>query len=237
MDYQLPRAILFDLDDTILSFGLASDQCWRDAVRRFAPQIDGYSAEELLAAINEYRAWFWSDPVRHRRGRLELDGATREIVGAVFGRLGIDMPSLVNDIADSCRAARERWVKPFPGAIETLGRIREMGTRLALITNGASGMQRKKIDAHGLEPFFDCIVIEGEFGAGKPDESVYIHALQQLDAQPADAWMVGDNLEWEVAAPQRLGILSIWVDHASKGLPEHAGVRPDRIIGAISELL
>jgi putative hydrolase of the HAD superfamily len=49
--------------------------------------------------------------------------------------------------------------------------------------------------------------------------------------------MVGDQLEWEVAAPQRLGIKGIWVDVLGDGLPEASPVRPDRIIRRLSELL
>jgi putative hydrolase of the HAD superfamily len=48
--------------------------------------------------------------------------------------------------------------------------------------------------------------------------------------------MVGDNLEWEVAAPQRQGMVGIWVDAAGNGLPEDSTVTPDRIIRSITEL-
>ena len=40
---------------------------------------------------------------------------------------------------------------------------------------------------------------------GKPDESVYRPVRDALKARPSEAWLVGDNLEWDVAAPQRLG--------------------------------
>ena len=49
--------------------------------------------------------------------------------------------------------------------------------------------------------------------------------------------MVGDNLEWDVAAPQRLGIVGIWLDVLGTGLPEASAVTPDRIIRSLSELL
>jgi putative hydrolase of the HAD superfamily len=48
-----------------------------------------------------------------------------------------------------------------------------------------------------LARFFDCIIVESEFGAGKPDERVYRHALAQLQAPAAGTWIVGDNLEWD----------------------------------------
>jgi putative hydrolase of the HAD superfamily len=49
--------------------------------------------------------------------------------------------------------------------------------------------------------------------------------------------MIGDNLEWEVEAPQRLGIYAIWLDAHGQGLPSEATVKPDRIIRSLTELL
>ena len=49
--------------------------------------------------------------------------------------------------------------------------------------------------------------------------------------------MVGDNLEWEVVSPQRLGIHAIWHDGYGVGLPADSPIRPDRIIRRLSELL
>jgi putative hydrolase of the HAD superfamily len=49
--------------------------------------------------------------------------------------------------------------------------------------------------------------------------------------------MVGDNLEWDVAAPQRLGLRAAWVDGPGRGLPEGSPVRPDRILRAFPEFL
>jgi putative hydrolase of the HAD superfamily len=49
--------------------------------------------------------------------------------------------------------------------------------------------------------------------------------------------MIGDNLEWEVEVPQRLGIYAIWMDALGEGLPAHSTVTPDRIIRSLTELL
>jgi putative hydrolase of the HAD superfamily len=90
---------------------------------------------------------------------------------------------------------------------------------------------------HRLEPFFDYVLIEEEFGAGKPDPRVYLQALDQLHVAPGEAWMVGDHLEWDVAAPQQLGIFGIWHDFAGTGLPSPCTITPDRIIQTLIELL
>ena len=123
--------------------------------------------------------------------------------------MGIYAPRLANAISEGYIEEHERRVHLFPGALETLQELNDRGVPLALLTNGNKASQRGKINRFNLEPYFDCILVEEEFGMGKPDERVYLHALDQLGAQPSEAWIVGDNLEWEVAAPQRLGIMSI----------------------------
>ena len=231
-----PRAILFDLDDTILEYDGNADQVWHSVVAEHAGSLAGLDVERFIAALNEYREWYWGDPERHRRGRLDLPLARREVVRGAFDVLGLTTPAVADEIAHAYSVQRELEVSPFPGAIETLNYIRAQGIRMALVTNGTSAMQRGKIERFGLESCFDYILIEEEFGVGKPDERVYLHAIAQLEASPAESWMVGDNLEWEVATPQRLGIFSIWVDSTGAGLPETANVAPDRIIHTLSSL-
>jgi putative hydrolase of the HAD superfamily len=113
-----------------------------------------------------------------------------------------------------------------------------MGIKLALVTNGAAAPQRAKIARFELEPLFDAIVVEGEFGRGKPEPAVYAHALSSLGVAAADAWMVGDNLEWDVATPRRLGMRGILIAPiAPNGLDASAAdaILPD--LSALAELL
>jgi putative hydrolase of the HAD superfamily len=61
--------------------------------------------------------------------------------------------------------------------------------------------------------------------------------MRALGVTAADTWMVGDNLEWEVEVPQRLGIYAIWIDAHGDGLPPDSSIKPDRIIRSLAELL
>ncbi len=83
---QLPRAILFDLDDTILAYEAVSVECWQQVCLSFAPFLGGLEADTLVASIEEVRAWYWGDLERDRRGRLDLPTARQEIVAAAFER-------------------------------------------------------------------------------------------------------------------------------------------------------
>jgi len=234
---KLPQAILFDLDDTIVALTSSGARCWQDLCHRYAARIDGVEPERLQSAIQAVAHWFWSDAERHRRGRLDLFGARREIVGRAFRDLGIANTDMADELADAFTVEREAAIELFPGALTVLRALRDRVSRLALVTNGDATFQRAKVARFQLESLFDHIQIEGEFGVGKPDDRVYHHVLGRLAVEPCDAWMVGDNLEWDVAAPQRIGIRGIWIDADGTGLPPDATVRPDLIIRTLAELL
>ena len=63
------------------------------------------------------------------------------------------------------------------------------------------------------------------------------HALRALNSQPETTWMIGDNLESDIAPALALGMHSVWVDAEGQGLAADAAIRPDRVVQAISELV
>jgi putative hydrolase of the HAD superfamily len=206
------------------------------ACTSFRSELGEVDPESLYRAIEKTREWFWTDAERHRRGRLDLDAAATEVVALSLAELGSDDRSLAARIAAKYRRDRQEGLRPLPGAIETLHWLREHGCRLALLTNGSATEQRWKIARFQLADVFDATLIEGELGFGKPDPRIYTRALEGLAVSASDAWMVGDNLEWDVEQPQRMGMSGIWIDIQGAGLPEGCTVRPTRIVKALREL-
>lgn len=232
----LPKAVLLDLDDTILDDTGGVITCWRDACVTHCTNMDGLEPETVFEAIDAIREWYWSDPERHRVGRLELAWARAEVVRLALENIGVDNQDLARRIGDTYHALRDQHIKPFDDAVTTVQWLRERGCRLALLTNGGRAGQRHKIDRFSLAPLFDVILVEGEVGFGKPDPRIYKHALSALDVAADQSWMVGDNLEWDVLGPQREGIAGIWIDARGQGLPEGHDVRPHRIISRLADL-
>ena len=231
-----PKAIIFDLDDTILDSTLSADRLWLSAAEHFAGHI-GVNALVFDAQMKSSRDRFWSDPEKNKAGRLDLDRARIACVEDALQILNASNHALATGIADWFTRRRITAMRPFDGAIEAIKTLKQVGVRLALISNGKGETQREKVVRFELEPLFDCIILEGEFGAGKPDRRVFDHALKELGAEPGETWMVGDNLHWEVAAPQALGMKGIWLDWRGAGLPDGTEIVPDRIIRSISELI
>lgn len=228
-----PDAIFFDMDGTILDWQTGMEESWLAACEAHG---DGsFAPTRMHEAIRARRTWFWDDAERSRTGRLDLDAASREIVRHAFADLGLAAADVADRLADDYRARRTELIAPYPGAIEALEALRARGLRMALLTNGGATSQRQSIERFGLERYFDCIVIEGEFGAGKPDERVFRHALAATGCEPARAWMVGDNLEADIAPAVQLGLHAVWV--TNDGSAPTDGVRPHRVVRSIAELV
>jgi putative hydrolase of the HAD superfamily len=236
MDVPTPNAIFFDMDGTILDWQSAMDASWRRACAEGCYGHASLTGDALVEAVYVSRDTFWADDALSKLGRMDLLAATTHIVTDALASLGHDDPALAARIALDYRTEREANIAPYPGAIETLIALRGRKIPLALITNGGAEGQRKSIDKWDLAQFFDCIVVEGEFGCGKPDVRVFEHALAQTACDPGNAWMVGDNLHADIAPAIALGLHTVWVDAEGAGIPAAVDVRPHRIVRSIAEL-
>lgn len=230
------KVVLFDLDDTLLDYSGRVEESWAHAVQTCC--TDGrVEPEALVAALARARQWFWEDPGRQRRERTNMVRAWQLVVRHALDSLQAPHHDLAGDIAGAFASHRRQVMQLFPEARATLDRLRAQGIPLGLVTNGDASQQRYKIERHGLASYFEVMVIEGEFGAGKPDAAVYETALAALGvAAGADVWMVGDHLEFDVAGPQRLGLRAAWLDRPGVGVPAGAGIRPDRIVRGLDEM-
>src|SRR5260221_11546933 len=237
---KLPRAMLIDMDDTILSAYGRPEIAWNTIAREFAGEFAPLPPEQVAAAVLTYARNFWANA--EPAWRLKLAEARHLTVKGGFAALAAAGHAPLTDdlairIAERFTAFRDEEMFVFPGAHEAIDRFKTLGVRLALVCNGAADTQRAKVERFELAHRFDHIQIEGEHGFGKPEERAYLHAMQTLGVTAQDTWMIGDNLEWEVEAPQRLGIYAIWIDVHGDGLPAGSPIKPDRIIRSLTELL
>ena len=94
----------------------------------------------------------------------------------------------------------------YPGVLDALVAIRQMGARIYIVTDGLTCMQEKKFSALGLEQYVDGIVYCHETGYPKPDP----RALSGLVANgQADAVLIGDRPDRDLALAANLGIDAI----------------------------
>lgn len=168
---ELTKAVLWDVDGTLVDSAEFHWLTWRDALAR---------------------------------ERFDL---TRELFASSFGQrndavlrgfLGNDLPDAeVSRIAEAKeeayrRLVRERGLRPLPGVLEWLRRLRDSGWRQAV----ASSAPRMNLDvllpAAGVAEFFDAVVSAEEIQHGKPHPEIFLRAAQALDADPARCVVVED---------------------------------------------
>jgi HAD superfamily hydrolase (TIGR01509 family) len=230
----LPPVLLLDLDDTILRFTAGQPNFWQLALEQHLPERVDHV--RLFARIEEVSREFWGLAERAFWGRQHMQEARRRITLAALASEGVSL-ALCQSIADDMTEWKESGVRPFDGALETLQLLRERGHRLALLTNGSGAFQRRKLERYALEPLFELVLIEGELGYGKPDARVFRAALTHFAVGPEQAWMVGDNLDADIAGAREVGIAGVWHDAYGTGLPALSPIVPQRVIQNLSELL
>ncbi|MFE8701373.1 HAD family hydrolase [Cytobacillus sp. FJAT-54145] len=234
------NAIFFDLDDTLLwdqksvkeafvatclaakeKYGVNPDLL-EEAVRKEATEL--YSSYETypftqLIGINPFEGlWgnFLDDDDNFRKMKDIVPLYRKEAWTRGLKAAGIDDLEFGHELAE--RFPQERRNLPFvyEETFKVLDALKGK-YKLLLLTNGSPDLQNTKLDiTPELVPYFDHILISGAFGIGKPDPSIFEHALNQLALHKDEVLMVGDNLMTDILGASRVGIKSVWINRHNK---------------------
>lgn len=241
----LPRAIIFDLDDTLLTAYRTPGKTWAAIIAEHAEALGEHDSRWVSAEVLARVLDFLSHEEHRKLWRLEGDATRRRVVRSAFHRLNLQRPPSseplhgidADRIADRFETFLEETITLKPHAHAVLDDLRARGIRLGLLTNGSGPRQRGKIARFDLARHFHAIQIEEEAGVGKPEPRAYQMILNQLDAKAADAWMIGDDPNWDVAAPKALGMTAIhYSEDPDLPSPIEADARIERL-DTLSELL
>lgn len=213
----VPKAIFFDLDDTLLSAYRNPRKTWSEIIAEHTDALGPHDSRWVTAEVLDRVIAFLADEEGRKLWRLEGDATRRMVVRSAFHRLNLERPAGTEPLhgvdADRIADRFESWIEQKialkSGVHALLVGLKTAGLRLGLITNGSSLRQRAKIARFDLEGYFDSIRIEEEQGYGKPDPMVYHAALRDLGVDASEAWMVGDDPLWDVAAPAALGVTAV----------------------------
>ena len=260
-DQAMVRAVLFDLDNTLLLEDESTERALRETCVGIADRI-GAEVEVLAAAAREAAdklfgaspvfayadamgiwwgeaLWgeFLGDTAGLRALREFAPDFRHRVWSSALASIGIADDTMVEAATNGFRSARRRTQLVDPDA-DTV--VRDLGRdhRLALVTNGAPDVQRKKLSLTSLASLFEVMVISAEIGFGKPDRRIFETALAALEVAPEDAVMVGDSLPRDVAGAHAAGIRAIWIDRSTRGeVPARAPApAPDARVTALKEV-
>jgi putative hydrolase of the HAD superfamily len=247
------RAILFDLDNTLLLEDEATERALRQTSERAgadAARVAAAAAEAAGVLFAEFSGYAYADAIGIWWGEALWGGFSGD--APWLRALRAFVPSFRHDVwtralaaagihdaalADACAAAFPiarralRALDPAAAAtLEDLGRDH----RLALVTNGAPDVQREKLERSGLGVHFAAVIVSGEVGVGKPDPRVFRAALDGVGVASSDAVMVGDSLSRDIAGAARTGLRAVWLDR--EGQARDGDIEPDVRIRSLTEL-
>ncbi|MEH1945516.1 MAG: HAD-IA family hydrolase [Nostoc sp.] len=107
--------------------------------------------------------------------------------------------------------------------------------RLAVITNGFVSAQLPRMQAAGIEHFFEAVVVSEAIGFAKPSPEIFHHALSRLNLTPAEAIYVGDSLKHDYAGATQVKMDFCYYNRKNQNLPQEA--KPKFMISELLNLL
>jgi FMN hydrolase / 5-amino-6-(5-phospho-D-ribitylamino)uracil phosphatase len=221
-----PRAILFDLDDTLWPIApviLRADEAVHAWLREHAPRVaERFTIDDLRRARLELLA-------RQPEFRLDLGKLRRAGLLAAFEEAGEDAAGI--DLAMAAYVAARNAVAPYDDVLPGLQRLNEL-VLVGSISNGNADLR-----AIGLSHHFKVSVAAHQLGVAKPDAAIFLAACRELGVAPEDAVYVGDDILLDVQGAQRAGLRAVWMNRTGSTLHLEHGVVPDAIVRDVGELL
>jgi len=251
------RALLFDLDDTLVVEEPAATASFA-ATAQAATTHYQVDAESLALTARERARELWyatpAHPYCMRVGISSWEGLwcrfegeepevqwlrkwspryRREVWNLALADQGVQDPMLAEELGEKYDIESRARHHRFADVLDCLDELSNSYT-LALITNGASCLQREKLATAGLDEYFDVVVVSAEFGVAKPDPSIFNHALTQLDCQDGHTVMIGDSLTRDIDGAMAAGLRGVWVNRTGQPRPAD---RPDLVeVTTLSDL-
>lgn len=203
------NTILFDLDGTLIDTNELIISSFLHTLNKFYP--GKYQREDVLPFMG---------PTLHET----FSGIDQERV-----------QELIDTYREYNISNHDLLVKEFEGVFETVQWLKQEGYKLGIVTTKMSNVVMMGLKLTKLDQFFDVIVAIDHVTNPKPHPEPIEKALQQLDAKPEEALMVGDN-HHDIVGGKNAGTKTAGVAWSAKGREHLAKYEPDFMLEKMSDL-
>jgi pyrophosphatase PpaX len=203
------RAVLFDLDGTLIDSIDHIVACWQHTVRACLGRE--MAREEILPTL----------------GRA-LTECFEEIA-----------PGRSEEMRSAYRAyqvqTHDTMITLFPGTRETLERLKGEGLELGVVTSKGLPVATEGLDLFDLLPFFDTLVTYEDTTLHKPHPDPLLAACERLGVEPDQALYVGDAVV-DIQAGKAAGTQTAGVTWGAASREDMAKAGPDYVFNSMDEL-
>jgi putative hydrolase of the HAD superfamily len=191
------KAVIFDLDNTLVDFMRMKHQAVAAAITAMIDAGLGLTIEEAEARI---------DAIYKERG-IEFQNVFDQLLYDVFQK--VDYKILSAGVI-AYRRAREAALVPYPHVNLTLIALLKRGIRLAVVSDAPGREAWLRLCYLNFHHFFDCVVTFEDTGERKPSPAPFLRALQELRVAPSETLMVGDWAERDMVGAAQVGITTVF---------------------------
>ena len=222
------KALFFDLDRTLWDYRANSELTLKELLNRYAPVLNT-RFEEFLHKYYEINDALW---IEYKQGRISKKLLSLKRFVDTFDFFEVNASEFIESFSKDYIFEGPQKTKLFPNSIELLSYLRQKGYRMYLVTNGFLEVQRIKIRASGLEPYFQKMITSEEVGAQKPDERIFRKTMQFAQVEKSECIMIGDEIDSDVKGALSFGIDCIYVNYQKRSHSES----PTYEINSLKEL-
>jgi putative hydrolase of the HAD superfamily len=210
------RAVLFDLDDTLVDHQHASRAAIAGVRERFKP----LHAKDLDDLVRENQRIL--DSMHHEvaMGKRDVADARIERYRRLFAYAG-EGPERAGAAAELHRRIYQSSRRCVEGALELVTHLHAR-LRVGVITNNTVNEQTEKLATFGFAPHVDVLVTSEEAGVAKPDPQIFRIALERLGCEPYEAVMIGDAWVQDILGATSAGIRALWLNRQGLAHPDPA---------------
>ena len=227
----MPKVILLDIDDTLLSF----QGYVRDAMEKGMDAFGiGPFKEEMLSVFHQVNTRLWH---RLEKGELSFEELKKIRWNLVFEALGLRADGI--KFEEYFRDRLFDSAIPVEGAMELLEYLKGKYI-LCAASNGPYHQQVNRLKVGGMLPFFTHLFISEEMGFSKPSFEFFAVCLERLNEGreerilPEDIIIIGDSLSSDFAGGKGAGMKTLFFNPKKQDVPQE--LRPDFTVNTLHEI-
>ncbi len=141
-----------------------------------------------------------------------------KVISCLFNSLGFRLPKkLAQSFCDAQQHAVTEHLQPRSDCFETLTELRNLGFKLAIVSNIDNEWLDPLRKKWSLDDFVDACVSSEDAKSCKPDSAIFLRACSLCEVAPISTVFVGDSQTNDFFGSRDVGMHPIWFDKTQSG--------------------